>query len=1284
MDKGKGCVAAAALLGSWLAAGPPARAATPVAVFNFQLTTAERTPDWVWLEKFLSDQITTDFHHDGKLSVIARDRMQLMAEELKWVPEMATQGRYHEAWLRFRQSSREDAAYAEAVYWVGKMYYFMDHYRHARRALERFVYLDAFHPRLGDALVEYLHTCENHGTSAEQLVELYAKLGRRFPGARVWEGTGWGLDRRGTMHMDEWLRRRSALLLGQIGRPAEAVDAWYAEPEKLRPIDYSNWPIMTRNVLEHYARTGQLVKLDVLTKELDSLFPDRVFCGRVLHFKPGEQAVVYQMARPQLLMGGKRRGLDKWAAFARDNANVRLCLIAPAGQFFTSLRCRPVAEGAGGNVALSLCPLRGGDSVVPPRIVDVAAARREGVSMDRLPRSGIVVLGCAIRMADDEGPLTLQGFGVSASLAELGPSGAIYVRCRNSNRFRVDVDGGFGRWNYGLVGLLAPGEHTVRLSGVGPGSPYGEWETTVTVVANRTARVVGQLPWKPGSPWSGWTAAGVESTYLGHNLRLHRRDGAPAIQADEEAIRLVWDRRGDLWSSVSRDGNTFSPPRKLDLPVSSGWLEAEPILRRDESGRFLLTFTSERDRLHQKKRYSCWSRDFVHWSAPAGVGTLGSNAIRDRDGRVLRTERSKDRVWIKASRDGRRWQRLGSVSPVRQGDSISNVLLSQRDDGRYDLFLKERLPQGPKHSPEQQAPYLLVHSVSADAQTWSPPSVLSKLTYGLSWPPLVTAYAEGRCFALANRFVGVFGGSGSCSSVLFCEDANGAWRRWGTISELVSGHPALGHHPRWGYMIAWSRPAGTERSTDPGAGPFLVRGASLESIATERLSSPRRPPPTPVDHSKPKVAAVPPGSIQYFMPDDDGRPGYSRASVSRLSGAEHFNRPARGSGTVNPNAMVATVKRGPQLLGLAFDSKEPGSAVFDVLRVDFTGRGDFRNACTIPRTRAFANQRDKRLDLWFDALPLMVTLRSRRVPVRVRCRYGEREVGSGKPLHRWLEIRLALSARGKCRFGKRTHVVELRDCDGNLRVSDPYPVSPDAGPGDLLIVDRGSTGQPPAAEGYYGHPVLVDGRLWDLTVSEDDMTIAATPYEGPTGSIRVDQLYWGAKFAGQKHLIAVRGGKKPVPVPVDRYRMFLYDERVRLSHGRFTHGMKLSGASLEGSHAVEFTLAAGQTKQIVIGSPLKGTWRAEQKGRAVQFGFSFTDVAGRPGPSMYTWTSQSWFPKIRVSVFDASGKLAAVCEGRLRRIEWRLPEGLKGTFTASPDFLETFPVELEKITFTVK
>jgi len=86
MDRpGFGCLA---LVGMVFSLAATTSAATNVAVFNFQMKSD--TPDWRWLEKGLSDRIATDFVQSRSLSVIARDEMEVMAEKMRWVPEMAT------------------------------------------------------------------------------------------------------------------------------------------------------------------------------------------------------------------------------------------------------------------------------------------------------------------------------------------------------------------------------------------------------------------------------------------------------------------------------------------------------------------------------------------------------------------------------------------------------------------------------------------------------------------------------------------------------------------------------------------------------------------------------------------------------------------------------------------------------------------------------------------------------------------------------------------------------------------------------------------------------------------------------------------------------------------------------------------------------------------------------------------------------------------------------------------------------------------------------------------
>jgi len=326
------------------------------------------TPDWRWLEKGLSDRIATDFVQSRGLSVIARDEMQILAEKMHWVPEMATsdparmeelkrqlkitflvtgvysvaggeitiagqivevegrkevarkeisgkaeevlelqrrlsadllawfskrppaeiletlpvwtrslpaakalyagmdlydQGRYAEGWLKFRQASKDDPQYLEAQYWVGKMYYFMNRYEHARRSLERFVYMDTTHPRVGDALVEYVRTYEVRDTPAQKLLDFYGEIGRRFPECVIAENGHWGLGW-GKIAGGEWSRFKRAQLFSQIGRHADAAQlvgpAVYDEEGDVGGHPHALW-----NVLLDFAKTGEVLPPEVIT-----------------------------------------------------------------------------------------------------------------------------------------------------------------------------------------------------------------------------------------------------------------------------------------------------------------------------------------------------------------------------------------------------------------------------------------------------------------------------------------------------------------------------------------------------------------------------------------------------------------------------------------------------------------------------------------------------------------------------------------------------------------------------------------------------------------------------------------------------------------------------------------------------------------------------------------------------------------------------------------------------------------------------------------------------------
>ncbi|KPK80388.1 MAG: hypothetical protein AMJ81_12160, partial [Phycisphaerae bacterium SM23_33] len=90
-------------------------------------------------------------------------------------------GEFPEAWLHARRAWRADPGYADALYWVGRLHYYMLQYAHARRYYERFVYEHAGHPRVGDAIIEYLDTFERTTDAPREIVAAYEDMLSRAP-----------------------------------------------------------------------------------------------------------------------------------------------------------------------------------------------------------------------------------------------------------------------------------------------------------------------------------------------------------------------------------------------------------------------------------------------------------------------------------------------------------------------------------------------------------------------------------------------------------------------------------------------------------------------------------------------------------------------------------------------------------------------------------------------------------------------------------------------------------------------------------------------------------------------------------------------------------------------------------------------------------------------------------------------------------------------------------------------------------------------------------------------
>jgi len=1386
-----GCVLAAMAL--LLPAAGQATAATNLAVFNFQLKTSQE--DWVWLEKFMSDQMATDLVQDRSLSVVARDQMQLIAQQMKWVPEFATgneevmggigsqlgieylvtgvcsikddqleitaqivevktrqevhrktvsgktgqvidlqkqlsadamawftkkpageilktlpvwtrsipairalyegmhlydQGRYAEGWVKFRDASREDKNYVEAIYWVGKMYYFMYRYEHARRTLERFVYLDCLHPRMGDAVMEYAHTFESSNASPEELLAMYKAFGERFSNASIHVGTmESGTTREGAMLADI----KSSLLLRRLGRYRES--AMVVAPAMTDNVgNCGPWGVLS--MLLHHATTGEVLPEDVIiTTDTGSLIMAgglRLNTG-VVHFEPGKSRRQHRFPQPVKIAGQGEDNPDKEAIFCEDKVSFGICLLAPSGYIFKSLRFEPVAQGNDAAMVISLQIVGLTKDIAEPKTASIEDSRANGLVFRSMPRTGMLTAECSIRSKDDRSrSVLIEGVDIIATLEKLTQRGTIDVQCVDTYNFRVDVDGAFGRWMPGPVGLLLPGEHTLTFRPAEPNSPYTEWTTKATVVAGQVTRVIGRLPWKPCKAADSIVTALVGDRYDSYDLRVSPSWSAPAIQMDDQTIRMVWSHGGDLWSAVSTDGNSFSTPRKLPLPVSSAWDESDPRLLRDESGRFVLTFISDRDGQHRSMAYLCWSRDFVNWSEPAMISDRSCSTydiVMDSTGRLVCAIGTE----ILSSRDGFQWSPASVASKDTEFRITCQARLLPRNGGRIELFtILGNNPFKPRGDP----PLQLFRFESEDGLVWSQPELLAEYRMdGYGGPCMSAAACENRA--------AIFIGNRKCNPwaprARMVTGVTPKWNSSGEVWGFMPGPTSMAFHPRWGYVLASMSGSGRSECPHEDYGPYMMRSPHLPALlydvgepapvaytatpkpavwrsfhmgnssrgtnVTASFHPPSKPNASP-SGQRPRSPHAKPGEIRYVAVQekdwwDNPTPGGT---------AKQFTKPAADAGTVNPNARVTTFRLPGRDIAVALDSTNPSSVHFDVLRIDPTGKGDFKGAAVVHRSTLSHTFGTDDYHTEFKSESVEFTIDGQIVLGKVWARYSD----IASP---WLWLNLGVVGQSTCQFGKKLREIRIHDTNSNLAIGDAA-VADDANGHDRVVVylDGGNT-----AISSYGHPISVDGELYDVTLSADAKTVAAKPYSGPVGTLRINHGRWKALLKGKLSQYTLAGGPAPVRLPPGKYTLSECEEYTSADP-------KEVGYTLYwGFGEREIDIHPGKTTDVAIGSPLVTTLTAEVSGRSVTFLYQYKPIGGGSVSVCPPDRSLTWHVYLRIM----DSKKRPVYGTKMEwwpgqcSAKWSLPDALSGTFTATVEH-DTGPLITKPATatFTVK
>ncbi len=1321
-----------------------ALAATNLAVFNFQLKTGQE--DWVWLEKFMSDQMATDLVQDRSLSVIARDRMQLIAQKMKWTPEFATgnakvmggirsqlkieylvtgvcsvkddkleitaqivevasrkevfrktvsgktdqiidlqkqlsaevmswftkkpagailktlpmwtrsipairalyegmhlydQGRYAEGWLKFRESSREDNNYVEAVYWVGKMYYFMCRYEHARRTLEKFVYLDCLHPRTGDAIVEYVHTFEASGATTEELLALYKTVKERFPSTMI---TG-----RRPVTAQDWA---SARLAGILSREPDSH-----ESDVVKRIAEAQWVGVGKSALI---------------------------------FSPDAPRQIYRFAEPQKIYGRATIDRDKEAIFRREEYDFTLTLQAARGYAFTSLRFEPLAKGSDAMVTIAL---RDPDSQhdIDPITVPLPDGRAEGIVLRPAPRRGMLTARCMLTSTGVKAcAVTVEGITISATLERVVNHGGLEVQCLNTDDFRAEIDGAFGRWSSGLIGLLKPGRHRLTLRPATEHSPFGAWQSEVEIESGKIAHIRGKLPWRNQGPGAITTGRVVRQEVPLKPYALASQP-APAIYLDDHNIRMFWSRGGDLWSSFSKDGNSFSKPEMLALPVSTAWEESDPRIFRDESGRFILTFVSDRDGQHHKLAYFCWSRDLVNWSNPSVISDTSSryyDIVQAPDGRfycaIADTPHDWTMVTLLSTSDGYRWETMPGNQIAFNG---SPVRLAVRSDGAIELYAVPTLPGTQNPSTQYKRYQYRIKSVYKqlvryvhNGSGWSPKEILTGFKYDNSPDHIsLTRDAHG-LLVLATTGRWRF----HSGSAQLLRETKGQWQSTGKSGGVALFSGELAYHPRWGYVMSYGGYFARSRHL-----PELIADAAMKTpkpvivepnpiarfrttyydadgrvkdvcIPFHPLRRARRP-------RRPKLPPSPPGELMSTIPGE-----YLFAESIRIEDQERFAKPAPGCGTVHPNAVVVTAEHNGLPISLALDSDDPNSVHYELVRIDFTGKGDFSNAVVVHRGGMQFFPPVKKYLTIFTAKSAYVKIDGRVIPVNIGVEYIETD-------RRKLGLQLRCSAEGTCRFGDKQYKVEIYDNNNNLHLGDA------AWPGSKNGYDTVTVSCRPGAAPMvrYGEPVTIDGKLYDVRISADGNSVTAMDYKGPAGLLKIGRPAWNAWLITGNTRFSIAGGMDPIHVPPGEYKLAHYQELSSSDGSMPKYMLRVSGTA-------HVHVKSGKLVSLDMGSPVTGKLLADVSGRTVKFRYVERDASGNMVEiDLVERNHRSSGRHLRIVDSNNKSVIGLHMDSEFGQdgwnVAWHVRKGLSGTFKATVECdVGPFIPKPATVTFTVK
>jgi hypothetical protein len=246
--------------------------------------------------------------------------------------------------------------------------------------------------------------------------------------------------------------------------------------------------------------------------------------------------------------------------------------------------------------------------------------------------------------------------------------------------------------------------------------------------------------------------------------------------------------------------------------------------------------------------------------------------------------------------------------------------------------------------------------------------------------------------------------------------------------------------------------------------------------------------------------------------------------------------------------------------------------------------------------------------------------------------------------------------------------------------------------GDIVQID--GTGS--LIEGYYGQPVMIDGKCYEVRISPDGAGVFAHALDIPVGRIRVAHDRWDAMLVGTKYFLKVSGGKAPIDVPADRYVVTHYREFPPAGSPVRDAQLMVGQRNRQTGKPITWDVPAGAFADIAVGTPLAASLElTEHRQDAADLRFNMADAGGAQIDVLVVtgWSYRGPYPPA-VSIIDPEGQV--VHEGQIpvspylfsssasASYRWDLSEIPAGDFTAVLNYdADPFAVRLAQTKFRI-